>query len=331
MMPEEEYAKMLANIGDSDRNLLEEVTKNIKNVIFGQQDSSRWINQRLIPGRGHAVWDHGQRVLGFLQESKSGRLQERLEQSMRFRKRLLELAMEISESGRVSSERPTSGKHSGWRETQSGGRASSPVDLLTLGVPQVQRAVTRHNSILAAHSAIGAVMQPRRRLSIDEEETGMASGILNKAKSKIFSEPELTQSAFKEKILSFSNLNMSEEEIDTLFSVLDRNGSGTVTHQKLTDLLSALAPEKVLLAMALENEDDDASDSARNSGSERPSGVAPMAKDKQEEEEEKIPDDFPEVASDPMTPIESNDSARSSDFRESPSNALVFEGEEVAM
>jgi hypothetical protein len=51
-------------------------------------------------------------------------------------------------------------------------------------------------------------------------------------------------------VSSLSVANMSEEEIDTLFEVLDSDGSGVVTRQKLTDLLASLAPENVRLAYA---------------------------------------------------------------------------------
>ncbi|CAK0807758.1 unnamed protein product [Prorocentrum cordatum] len=261
MMPEKEYAKRLATVGDSDRALLLEVTKNIKNVIFGQQESSRWMNQRLIAGREYEVWDHGQRVLGFLQESTSGRLQERLDQSMRFRRRLLELAVEISEAGRAP--------------------------------PPLTR-----SSILAAHSAIGVALQPRRRLSRNEEETGTASGILDRARSRIFSAPGLTHAAFSRKISSFAKLSMSEEEVDTLFGVLDSNGSGTVSHQQLTELLAALAPEKVLRALARDGENGDAVDAWRNTGSERHACVTPWSRDEQEKEEERIRGAPPDAAAD---------------------------------
>eukprot|EP00959_Pyramimonas_sp_CCMP1952_P074231 1551315-Pyramimonas_sp.AAC.1 len=66
MMPEKEYARRLSAIGDSDLALLAEVNKNIKNVIFGQQEDSRWIKQRLIAGKPREVWEHGQKVLEFL-------------------------------------------------------------------------------------------------------------------------------------------------------------------------------------------------------------------------------------------------------------------------
>jgi hypothetical protein len=233
MMPENEYAKRLAAIGDSDRALLMEVNKNIKNVIFGQQESTRWIQQRLIAGKEHEVWDHGQRVLGFLRESKSGRLQERLEQSMRFRRHVLELAKAISQSSSNSS-RPV-------------GSAGSPHILRSVNSSPGIRSMTNRSSIGRHHAAIRDVMQPTPPLG--PSLVGRAGGIIGRMKDSILSEAEMTQDDFKRKISNIPELNMPEEEINTLFRVLDSNGSGTVTYQRLTDLLAALAPEKVLRAM----------------------------------------------------------------------------------
>ncbi|CAK0846764.1 unnamed protein product [Prorocentrum cordatum] len=236
MMPEKEYARRLAAIGDSDRALLLEVTKNIKNVIFGQQESSHWTQQRLIAGKEHEVWDHGKRVIGFLQESKSGRLQERLEQSMQFRMHSLKLARAISQS------RPT---------------ISSSSSSRLKAVPML-----RYGSISSRHSDIRSVMKSVRSLPSEEVGTNWTNGIADWMKRMIFSDAELTKDAFRRKIFtSFPHLNIPEDGLDMLFSVLDNNGSGTVTHQKLTDLLAALAPRKVLLAMDPDDEEDDAVDS----------------------------------------------------------------------
>jgi len=231
MMPEKEYARRLAAVGDSDRAMLMEVNKIIKNVIFGEQESSRWIQQRLIVGSEHTVWDHGQRVLDLLRDSQSGRLHGRLEQSMRFRVHLLDMAKAISQSG-------------------------SPSSLSHLGTP---------GSIGGRVAAIRESMQVSRQASIEH-----AMGIIKRVGSSIFSEAELTQDAFRRKISRFPNLDMPEEEIDTLFSVLDSNGSGTVTFQKLTDLLAALAPEKVLRGTPVQSNEPHRGDSGESLGIQTP-------------------------------------------------------------
>ncbi|CAK0865819.1 unnamed protein product [Prorocentrum cordatum] len=233
MMPEEEYARRLAAIGDTDRALILGVTKTIKNVMFGQQESSGWMRQRLIAGRELEVWDHGRRVLGFLRESRSGRLRERLDQSMRFRMCVLKLAKAIPQSESTSS-------------------------LL----------VSSRGSIDHRHSAIRGVLQ-MRRLGSDLEDnrrsdqdplqssTRSFQQKIQSIRRKVFTEPEMTRDRFIDTISRMVDLSMPEDEIDMLFSVLDSNGSGTVTHQKLTDLLSALAADDVLAAVAGGDEDGD--------------------------------------------------------------------------
>lgn len=243
MMPESEYARRLAAIGDSDRALLMEVNKNIKNVIFGQQESSRWIQQRLVAGKEHEVWDHGQKVLGFLRESKSGRLQERLDQCMRFRMHVLELAKAMSQAG--------------WTDRAETITSSSGLRRSSIG---------RHHAAIQDSIHMTTSLEPAR-------------GVIGRVTSKILSKPELTQADFKRRISSFQDLNMPEEELDTLFSVLDSNGSGTVTYQKLTDLLAALAPETVLQALHGDGADGHERDS-RKSGEE---------KYEKEEKDEEVP------------------------------------------
>jgi Ca2+-binding EF-hand superfamily protein len=105
----------------------------------------------------------------------------------------------------------------------------------------------------------------------------------------IFSEREreMTPYAFRKMIASFPQLNMPEEEIDTLFGVLDSDGSGTVTNQELTDLLAALAPESVLQAMGNDDEDVDASDSRTTVRTTMRS--LPPAEEEDEEEKEEAP------------------------------------------
>jgi hypothetical protein len=237
MMPESEYAKRLAAIGDSDRALLTEVNKNIKNVIFGQQESSRWMQQRLVAGKEHEVWDHGQRVLDLLRDSKSGRLQERLEQCMQFRMHVLDLAKAISQAGWTD------------RAETMASVESSPI----LSSRMHRSSILRHHA--AIQGSIHMTPEPAR-------------GVIGRVTSKIMSKPELTQADFKRRISSFQDLNMPDEEIDTLFSVLDSNGSGTVTYQKLTDLLAALAPETVLQALHRDGADGNAPDS-RKPGEEK--------------------------------------------------------------
>jgi hypothetical protein len=245
MMPEKEYARRLGAMGDSDRALLMEVNKNIKNVIFGQQENSSWLQQRLIAGKQHEVWDHGQRVLGFLRESKSGGLRERLDHSMRFRMRLLDLAKAISRSGSTSA--------GSLRSTSSS------------AIHRYRSSIVRH------HAEIRDVIQMRASRNRRSSRLVSSSiGLIGWAKSKLFpqAEAELTQDEFKRRISSFPELNMPEEDIDTLFSVLDSNESGTVNYQELTDLLAALAPEKVMRAMGRDDQDDDAAGSEESGGEE---------------------------------------------------------------
>ncbi|CAK0886467.1 unnamed protein product [Prorocentrum cordatum] len=187
IMPEKDYAGRLAGIGDSDLALLIEAGKNIKNVMFGQQESSRWMQQRLIAGKDHEVWDHGQRVLQIFRESRSGHLQERLEQGIRFRMRMLELARAISKSGSNSPSIRISAN-------------SSPI-LSTL-----------RSTIGRQHDAIRDIMRP----TLVQAETGPSPGgwtgwLLGKARGKIRAHPELTPDDFRRKIARLPELNMTED------------------------------------------------------------------------------------------------------------------------
>mmetsp|Transcript_90503 Transcript_90503/g.242715 ORF Transcript_90503/g.242715 Transcript_90503/m.242715 type:complete len:191 (+) Transcript_90503:1-573(+) len=115
--------------------------------------------------------------------------------------------------------------------------------------------IKRHHAAIRDSIAMEPCLEPR-------------SGIIGRVKNKIFPQAELlTQHEFKNKIASFEGLSMPDEEIDILFSVLDSDGSGTVTYQKITDLLAALAPEQVLRAMDLDDEDDNVS-ASESSGDE---------------------------------------------------------------
>jgi hypothetical protein len=225
---------------DKDQESIRTASKALVNLLFGEQVSDKWVQKRLISESGDAVWDHSRRVAKMLRDSEAGRVAQTHAQSTRIRTEIIKIADKIYRHNVTNSHADVVMARMGHIDQD----IDSALAIHRTVSNAVQSSVSSHSDAAEAENQAPVSIRERVLMTLGMVERPMDPRSV------------LSLDGFK-LLLSDLQTGTSTENAEAIFRMLDIDESEQVSMAEIVDMLSALAPRKLVAEFNSEEVSDE--------------------------------------------------------------------------